>query len=141
MGNRTRTSMPCARSAAGSAALTSPRPPVLVSGAHSGVTKRTRIKKKTPVGGPGSDAYIRTKGGRCVCKGGKVCDAPLGRRLWRGRLTPHLMHRQRGDLVVAAAKLLAHRDVEAGRAVDHLGAERAHQRGLLLGRLELDEAH
>jgi hypothetical protein len=29
-------------------------------------------KKKTPVGEPGSYAYIRTKGGRCVCKGGKL---------------------------------------------------------------------
>src|SRR6185436_17056291 len=28
-------------------------------------------KKKTPVGGPGSYAYIRTKGGMSVCKGGK----------------------------------------------------------------------
>src|SRR5256885_3843805 len=123
------------RSAAGSAALTSPSPPVLVSGAHSDVTNRTlsgdrsnrSMKKKPPVGEPGSDAYIRTKGGRCVCKGGKVgCDAALVRRLGCRHLMPQLMHRQRRNLVVAAAKLLAHRDVEAGRAVDYLGAERPH---------------
>ena len=29
----------------------------------------SRLVKKNPGGGPGSDAYIRTKGGRCVCKG------------------------------------------------------------------------
>ena len=29
-------------------------------------------KKRPRLGGPGSDAYIRTKGGRCVCKGGRL---------------------------------------------------------------------
>ena len=35
----------------------------------SGRDRSTGPQKKTPVGEPGSDAYIRTKGGRCVCKG------------------------------------------------------------------------
>src|SRR4051812_36066000 len=75
----TLTSTPIARSAAGNAPQTSPRPPVFVSGAHSGATNSTlreegsedRSIKKDPGRGPGSDAYIRPKGGRCVCKGGK----------------------------------------------------------------------
>ena len=66
------------------------------------------------MGGPGSDAYIRTKGGRCVCKGGKR----IGLR----------------------AEILAHRDLDADLAVQRPCAERAGERGLLLGRLELDEA-
>src|ERR671926_455164 len=101
--------MPSARRAAGSAALTSPSPPVLVSGAHSGVTKRTRIKKKTPVGEPGSDAYIRTKGGRCVCKGGTCA---LVARLWGGHLLAQRTDRQGRDFVVGAAKRFVHRDIQ-----------------------------
>ena len=62
-GNSWRTSTPSSRSAAGSAALTSPSPPVFVSGAHSGVTKSTRIRK-APAGEPRADAtYARRKGG------------------------------------------------------------------------------
>src|SRR5205807_1614856 len=38
------------------------------------------------------------------------------------------------------AKLIAYGNVQAGRAMDHLRAQRAHEEGLLLGRFELDEA-
>src|SRR5216684_1739402 len=80
--------------------------------------------------------YARREGG-AYARG----ELALARRLWSRHLTPHLMHRQRRDPVVAAAELLAHRDVEASRAVDHLGAKRSHQRRLLLRGFELDEAH
>src|SRR5689334_4212339 len=80
--------------------------------------------------------YARREGG-AYARGGK-----LG---WVAALAGHLRglvprpQTQRSD-AVAAAEFLAHRDIEAGRAIDHLGAERPHQRRLLLLRFELDEA-
>src|SRR6185295_13451083 len=43
-----------------------------VEDARSGEVLIEIHEKKTPVGEPGSDAYTRTKGGRCACKGGKL---------------------------------------------------------------------
>src|SRR4051812_37425352 len=85
--------------------------------------------------------YARREGG-AYARG----ELALARRLWGSYLATQLMmHGQRADLVVRAAthltELLAHRDIEAHGAVDHLGAERADQRRLLLGRFQLDEAH
>src|SRR5882672_8790645 len=80
--------------------------------------------------------YARREGG-AYARG----EPALAGRLWSRYLAEQPMHGHRRDLVVAAFEVLAHGDVEAGRAVDHLRAERAHQRGLVLRRLELDEAH
>src|SRR4051812_2237694 len=132
-GNTTRTGRRSARSAGGNAPATSPRPPVLVSGAHSETAKRirlpvrslsTRIKKKTPVGGPGSDTYIRTKGGRCACKGGLTCGGESLRSLC-------------GQF---AREVLVDGNLQAHRAVGTAYAKRTGQRRRLLGGLELDHA-
>src|SRR5258706_2248337 len=119
--------MPCAGSAAGSAALTSPRPPVLVSGAHSGVTKRTRIKKD-PGRGTGV-GFLHTHEGREVrMQGGKVgCDAALAAHLRRWALAAQLVHRQGGHLLICPAEFVAHRDIETRPALYDLGAERADE--------------
>src|SRR5258708_30407965 len=133
--------MPCARSAAGSAALTSPRPPVLVSGAHSGVTKRTRIKKD-PGRGTGV-GFLHTPEGREVrMQGGKVGrDAALAAHLRRWALAAQLVHRQGGHFVLGAAEFVAHRDVETCLAIVDLGAERSDPHRLLLRGIELNEAN
>src|SRR2546421_10831059 len=124
--------MPCARNAAGSAALTSPSPPVFVSGAHSGVTKRTRIKKD-PGRGAGVGCLHTHEGREVRMQGGKVsCDAALVAYLRRCALVAQLVHREMGHFVLGAAESVAHRDVETGQAIDDLGAERADQRRLLL---------
>src|SRR5258708_27561540 len=117
--------MPGARSAAGSAARTSPSPPVLVSGAHSGVTKRTRIKKD-PGRGTGV-GFLHTPEGREVrMQGGKVgCDAALVAHLRRWALAAQLVHRQGGHFVLGAAEFVAHRDIETRQAIDDLGAHAA----------------
>ena len=83
------------------------------------------MKKKTPVGGPGSDAYIRTKGGKCVCKGGKGCPGPAPRVGLRTK---------------SRAKILPHRDLEADRAACAACAQRPRKRRLLFGRFQLHEA-
>src|SRR5258705_10885344 len=64
----------------------------------------------------------------------------LGRACLRGpRLVARRGRCQRNHLAVAA-EVLAHRYFEAHRAVQGPGAEGARERGLLLGRRELDEA-
>src|SRR5204862_601291 len=90
-------------------------------------------QKKTPVGEPGSDAYIRTKGGRCVCKGvtGLACRYA---GLFRGGLW------RQGDDAAALLEIVAYRDLQAHRAIDHSGPEFARERGLVLRRFELDQA-
>src|SRR5438067_10478524 len=76
--------------------------------------------------------YARREGG-AYARG----ETALARHL-RGFAPPLDVQRRDSE---ATVKLLGHRDVEAGRAVDHRRAERAYQRRLLLPRLQLDEAH
>jgi len=48
-----------------------------------------------------------------------------------------MLGREYGHLA-RAAEILVHRDLQASRAVQHLGAQGARQRRLLLRQLELD---
>src|SRR3977135_2974865 len=68
--------MPSARNAGGSAPHTAPRPPVLVSGAHSGATQSTRIKKD-PGRGTGVGCLHTPEGGGVRMQGGNRAGYPL----------------------------------------------------------------
>src|SRR5438874_13566982 len=85
--------------------------------------------------------YARREGG-AYARGEKwAVRAALVAHLRRSGLVAQLVQRQSAHFVFGAAEFVAHRDIETGRAVDDLGAERADQRRLLLGGLELDKAH
>src|SRR5437763_10525435 len=80
--------------------------------------------------------YARREGG-AYARGNVVT---LVRHLGRRDLASQGPHGQRREPRVAT-KIFTDRNIEARRTIDHLGAERAYQGRLLLGRFELDEAH
>src|SRR5437868_4381686 len=76
--------------------------------------------------------YARREGG-AYARGGTGlacrCAGLFGGGLWR-----------QGDYGAAALEIVADRDLQAHRAVDRAAAQRARERGLVLRRLELDQA-
>ena len=72
--------MPSARSAAGSAALTSPSPPALANGAHSGVAKRTRMARRPAGLARSGTAVLPLRPNACGLRTATLIGAPKSLR-------------------------------------------------------------